>query len=389
MGLLLSYNVRNLLVRWRVNAAATAGIALVVMAFVTLHAMAAGFGATLRATGRDDNGMLLLRGAVSEPVSFFPREHADRISVDARIARAADGQPLVSREVVVMANLPKKSNGEPTNVTLRGVTAKAFVVRGGVRLTEGRALRPGLAEIIVGERARERVRGLEIGSKVRVQRRDWKVVGVFAADGGAFESEIWGDFDVIAPTFQRGEGQSALVVRLADPGSLEGFDREIRANPQMRLHLVRERAFYEGQSSAVTTPLLVLAGFVTIVLGFGAIFGAMNTMHAVVATRTREVGTLRVLGFSRASVLVSFVIESTLLALAGGVLGCLLALPAHGWTAATGQTAGFAEVAWALRITPTAALTGLAFAAIMGVLGGALPAMRAARMPLTDALRGA
>jgi putative ABC transport system permease protein len=389
MTLLLAYNLRNLVVRWRVNILAMVGIAFVVMAFVTLHAMAAGFRATLRATGRDDNAIVLLRGAASEPVSFFAKDQADSLMVDPRIMRDAMGQPLASREVVVMANLPKKSNGEPTNVTLRGITTKAFAVRGGIRVIEGRKPQPGLYELIVGERVRERVRGLVVGAKVRIQRRDWQVVGAFAADGGAFESEMWGDLDVVAPTFQREGGQSALVVRLSDPSTLDAFDREIRANPKTRLQLVRERAFYEAQSSTVTTPLLALAWFVGIVMGFGAIFGAMNTMHAIVTTRTREIGTLRVLGFSRLIVLISIVIESTLLALGGGLLGCALALPANGLTAATGNTAGFAEVAWAFRLTPMAALTGLVFSAVMGMLGGFLPALRAARMPLTAALRGA
>jgi ABC-type lipoprotein release transport system permease subunit len=385
----LSYNFRNLIVRWKVTLLALLGIALVVSSFVVLHAMAAGFQKTLRATGREDNAVVVLRGSPSEPVSFIPKEHAEQLALDPRVARGADGEPLASREIVVITNLPKRADGAPTNVLLRGVTPRAQLVRGGIRVVEGRDVRPGLAEIIVGQRIKDRVQGLDVGSKIRIQRRDWEIVGVFAAEGGAFESEMWGDLDVVMSTFGRSGGQSSLVVRMADPSRIDDFDREIRSSVQTRLEMKQERAFYESQSSSVTQPLLALAGFVSIVMGIGAIFGAMNTMHAIVATRTREIGTLRVLGFSRRSVLFGFVIESMLLALAGGVLGCLAALPANGLSAATGQTANYAEIAWAFRVTPTSALLGMSFAAVMGLLGGLLPAWRASRMPLTAALRGA
>jgi putative ABC transport system permease protein len=213
------------------------------------------------------------------------------------------------------------------------------------------------------------------------------VVGVFSAQGSAFESEIWGDYDVMGPAFLRPGGQNSLTVRLLDPTTLKKFDEEIRANPQMQLQMDSERDYYANQSSTVSGPLLALSIFVSFVMGIGAVFGAMNTMYAIVAARTREIGTLRALGFSRLSILTSFLIESVFLALVGGAVGCLLAFPMNGFTTGTGQTASFSEVAFAFRITGGSLAAGMIFALVMGFLGGLLPGLRAARLPITSALR--
>ncbi|HEU4401829.1 MAG TPA: ABC transporter permease, partial [Candidatus Polarisedimenticolia bacterium] len=306
MALPLSYNIRSLVVRWKVALLAIFGIGLVVTVFVVLLAMASGFRIVLGSTGSTDNGIVVQRGSGSELTSFFSLEHANFIMADARVARGTDGQPLASPEVVVVANLPRRADGEPANVTLRGVTPRAFAVRRGVHVLEGRLFTPGLNEVIVGARIRDRIRGVDLGATIRVQKRDWRVVGIFAADGGAFESEIWGDVDVMGPAFQRSGGQNSLTVRLRDAATLADFDREIQANPQMQVQLVQERQYYEDQSAQVSRPLLALAGFVSIVMGIGAVFGAMNTMYAIVAARTREIGTLRALGFARRSVLLAF-----------------------------------------------------------------------------------
>jgi len=194
---------------------------------------------------------------------------------------------------------------------------------------------------------------------------------------------------VMGPAFQRGGGQNSLTVRLSDPRTLKDFDRDLRANPQMQVQMTQERQYYEDQAGAVSRSLLALAGFVSIVMGIGAVFGAMNTMYAIVAARTREIGTLRALGFSRRSILVSFLVESVFLALIGGALGCALAFPMNGFTTATGQTASFSEIAFAFRVTPAAVIAGLVFAVVMGICGGLLPAARAARLPITAALREA
>ncbi len=389
MALPLSYNVRNLAVRWQVTLLAIVGISLVVTVFVVLLSMAAGFRLALRATGVPGNAVVVQRGSASELTSWVPLGNRSIIEADARVAAGADGKPLASPEVVVVANLPRRADGEPTNVTMRGITPRAWQVRGRIDIKSGRTFTPGLREIIAGERIAERIQGLDVGSTIKIQRQDWQVVGIFASGEGAFESELWGDLDVMGPAFQRTGGSNSLVLKLKDPSTRASFDKEVRANPQMQLTVVDERKYYEDQAGPVVAPLMVLAGIVGVLMGVGAIFGAMNTMYAIVAARTREIGTLRALGFSRFSILFSFVLESVFLALIGGLLGCLLALPANGMTGATGNTAGFAELAWAFKVTPQLLIGGMAFALAMGLAGGLLPAFRASRLPITSALREA
>jgi len=387
MALPLSYNYRNLVVRWKVTLLAIGGIALVVTVLVALTAMSRGFQRALAETGSPDNGIIVQRGSGSELTSFFSREQRNLIEADERIARAPDGKPLVSPDIVIVANLKKKEDGQPTNVTVRGVTPMAFEVRRGIRITNGRNFTPGLNELIVGEKIARRMAGLDLGSKIKIQKREWEVVGWFGANGSAFESEIWGDYDVMGPAFLRGGGQNSLTVRLKDPKTREAFDKDLQANPQFQLEMKDERQYYADQSGPVSGPLLVLATFVSLFMGIGAVFGAINTMNAIVASRTREIGTLRALGFSRTSILGAFLIESLLLALVGGLLGCLFSIPWNGYTAGTGQTQSFSEVAFAFRITPDALLSGVLLALGMGLVGGLLPAIRAARLPITTALR--
>ena len=389
MALPISYNMRSLAVRWRVTVLAIGGIALVVAVFVALLAMSAGFRFALRATGRDDNAILVQPGSASELTSWVPLSHRNLVSVDERVARGADGQPLASPELVIVSNMPRRVDDAPTNITVRGVTPRAFEVRGGIDITAGRNFTPGLYEIIVGERIAQRMRGLDLDGAIEIQRQRWTIVGLFSSQGGAFESEIWGDAEVMGPAFQRTGGSNSLALRLKDPETLAAFDRDIRNNPEMQLELKAEREYYEEQAGPVATSLLVLALFVAVVMGVGAVFGAMNTMYAIIAARTREVGTLRALGFSRLAILTGFLVESAGLALVGGLLGCLVALPINGYSTATGQTASFSEIAFAFRVTPGIVLTALAFALLMGIAGGLLPAVRAARLPVTTALREA
>ena len=254
---------------------------------------------------------------------------------------------------------------------------------------QGRKYTPGLDEVIVGEKLMDRIQGLQVGGTVKYQRKEFKIVGAFAADGGALESEIWGDYDVIGATFQRGAGSNSLVVRMKDPKDIPALDRWMQAQPNWQLRALPERKYYADQAGPVATPLKVLAFGVAIIMGIGAVFGAMNTMYAIVAARTREIGTLRALGFSRRSILLSFVLESVFLALVAGAIGCLLAFPMNGFSTGTGQTASFSEIAFAFRITPGIVTTGMIFALAMGFLGGLLPAWRGARMPITTALREA
>ena len=388
MALPLSYNVRNLRVRWQVTLLAVMGIALVVAALAVLMAMSEGFATALRSTGRTDNAIVVQRGSGSELTSGVPIDQRNLIIVDERVARGQDGQPLMSPEWVVVLNLPKK-DGQPTNVTLRAVTQKAFEVRGGIEIVGGRTFTPGLDEVIVGRKLVDRLEDVDLGKKVKYQRKEFNVVGVFASQGGAFESEIWGDFDVLGQEFQRGAGSNSLVVRVKDPSQIPALDRWIRAQPQMQLQAVEERKYYEDQAGPLARALRALAMFVAFVMGIGAVFGAMNTMYAIVAQRTREVGTLRALGFKRRAILLAFVIESVFLALVGGAIGCLLAMPMNGFSTGTGQTQSFSEIAFAFRITPQIVMSGMALAALLGLIGGLLPALRASRLPITTALREA
>lgn len=387
MALPIGYNLRNLKERWRTSLLAIGGVALVVMVVVSLLSMASGFRIALRATGRPDNGIVVQRGSLSELTSWLPREHANRISVDSRVARDGNGRPMASCEVVVITSLPKITDGQPANVTLRGVTPQAFDIRGGIRIIEGRSFQPGLYEMIVGQRIRERVRGLELGSMVKFQNTRWKVVGAFVAEGGAFESEVWTDYTALEPVIGRGGGCESLTLRLSDPRTRQSFDRDLRRNPQMQVQLDEERKYYEDQAGPVAMSLTALAIFVAVVMGIGAVFGAMNTMYAIVASRTREIGTLRALGFSRRSILFAFVVESLMLASIGGLLGCALAYPVNGFSTGTGQTLSFSEIGFAFHVTQFDLAVGLAFALTMGFVGGLLPAMRAARLPITAALR--
>ncbi len=389
MALPLSYNVRNLRQRWKVTLLAIFGIGLVVAVFVTLLAMENGFRIALRSTGSPLNGIVTQRGSMSELTSWMAIGDANVLMVDPRVARDGSGKPMASCEVVVLTNRPRKSDGQPANITFRGVSPMAFQVRNGVKIVEGRNFTPGLYEVIVGKKIADRVTGLDIGSTINIQKKSWKVVGLFDAEGSSFESEIWGDYDAMAPAIGRNGGCESLTLRLANPATLASFDKEVRANPRVQLQVDSEPKYYENLAGPTAQTLLGLAAFVAIVMGIGAVFGAMNTMYAIVAQRTREIGTLRALGFSRFSILFSFVLESVLLALIGGLLGCLLAFTMNGYTAGTGQTQSFSEMAFAFKITPDVLIFGIVFAVVMGFVGGLLPAFRASRMPITKALREA
>lgn len=388
MALPISYNIRSLYVRGRVTLLAIGGIALVVAVLIVLTAMAAGFRIALQASGSTENAIITQRGSTSEITSGMPRDVVNTISVDSRVARDAEGNPLASPELAVVAAMRRKEDGADVNVVIRGVTPMVFKVRSGIAIGEGRNFTPGLYEVIVGRKLFERMEGMGLGRTIKMQRRDWTIVGVFDAGGSGFESEVWGDKDAMGPAFGRGAGAQVLTVRMNDPSAIAAFNDDLQRNPQMQVQATQERLYYEQQSAGVSGPLMALAVFVALVMGVGAVFGAMNTMYAIVAARTREIGTLRALGFSRLAILTAFVLESTCLAIVGGALGCLVALPANGISSAAGG-ANFAEVAFAFRVTPTAIIVGMTLAVLMGILGGLMPSFRAARLPITSALREA
>jgi putative ABC transport system permease protein len=369
------------------TAAMTAmGIAMVVAVFVMTMAIAQGFRGALVASGSNENAILLRKGATSETVSAVLRPQLSIIEALPQIARARDGHPLASPELVVIISLPRQSDNKPANVPLRGVGPRAFEIRNTLKFVEGRRLTPGMREINVGKQAVGRFKGLTLGSDVKFGNTAWKVVGVFTADDASFESEVWGDVELMMPAFQRG-GYQSVTVKLVDPSAIDSLQAAVAADPRLDLKPQRERDYYDGQSETTGTLIRVFATFVTAILSIGAIFGAMNTMYAAVAYRTREIGTLRALGFSRLRIVAAFLAESVALAIVGGAIGCLIALPVHGLSTGAMNMTSFSELAFKFRITPGLLLGGMVFAAVMGAAGGLLPAIRAARIPVARALR--
>jgi putative ABC transport system permease protein len=385
MALPIRYSLRSLSIRWKSTLLAMIGIGLVIAVFLGLLSMARGFQLALRASGIPGNAIVLQKGAMSELGSTFSKAAGDWVSNDPRVAHGVDGTALASPELVLVVALPKRSDGELTNVGVRGVTPAAFNLRTEVTIVDGRRARPGFFEIMVGKRSQDRIRGLQIGSRLALLRREFEIVGVFSAEGSSFESEIWGDFDTMASAFNRAGLENSLTVRLADPRGLPGFDRDLQANLQYPLTMTDEREYYEGQAGPLIAFIRGLAAFVGVVMGIGAVFAAMNTMYAIVAKRTREVGTLRVLGFPRSAVLIAFVLEGSILALAGGILGCALSLLMNGIRASS--TGSMGEISFAFRATAIDLVYGLLFAVTMGIVGSFLPAWDAARMPIISALR--
>ncbi len=387
MPLPLAYNIRNVRERWTVSLLAVVGIALVVAVFGVLTAMSQGFAQALRGTGREDNVMVVSRGSNSEITSRVEIDQRNAIIEQIQPATSADGRLLASWEGVSVMALPRKADGKRTNVVLRAVTPQAFPVRSDIHFIQGRRFTFGLEEVIVGRRIMERIAGLELGGIVKYRRRQLRIVGIFESDGAAFESEIWGDYDVVRSVVSRGAGSNSLVIRVKDPGLIPALDRWIRLQPNMPLKAVAERRYYEDQAGPVAKTIAALGGLVAVVMGVGAVFAAMNTMYRVVASRTREIGTLRAIGFSRGAILTSFVIESALLGVIGGSLGCALAFTLHGYSTSTSNLQSFSEVAFAFSITPEIIGASMAFALTMGVLGGLLPAARAAGLPIAEAVR--
>jgi putative ABC transport system permease protein len=375
-----------MIVRKGTAAMTAGGIAMVVAVFVMTLAIAQGFRQTLVASGSPQNAIVLRKGATAETTSAVFRPDVPIIESLPQVARGPDGRPLASPELVVVIALPRQSDNQPANVPARGVGARAFDVRDTLKFVEGRRFAPGTREINVGRLAVGRFKGLTLGSDVKFGAATWTVVGVFTADDASFESEVWGDVDLMMPAFQR-NGYQSMTVKLGDPSMFDSFKATLEGDPRLYLRSQREGDYYAEQSQAMTTVIRVFGTFVTLILAIGAMFGAMNTMYAAVAYRTREIGTLRALGFSRSRIVTAFLAESIALAVIGGILGCLLALPVHGLSTGTTNFSSFSEVAFKFRITPALLAGGVIFAALMGAVGGLLPAIRAARIPVARALR--
>jgi putative ABC transport system permease protein len=383
----LVYNVRSVRQRWTSAIVAVLGIAGTVGVFVAMLAMANGFRATLVASGSPANAIIRRAGATSEMESAINLDQV-RVIQDAPGVAASAAGPLVSAEVVVVANFPLRASGTDANVQVRGVSPRALEVRDSVRVARGRFFAPGLAELVVGRNVAATYVGFDLGSTIRFGGGTWTVVGEFDAGGSAFDSEIWCDASVLNQVYQRPQSvfQSATV-HLTSPAALAQFKDAVTADPRLTVQVDREVSYYEKQSRQLTTLITVLGSLIAAVMAIGAVFGALNTMYSAVSERAREIATMRALGFGSGSVVTSFVFESLFIALLGGVLGCLAVLPINGLTTGTMNWQTFSHLAFAFRITPGLLAAGLAFALLMGLIGGVPPALRAARRPVAVALR--
>jgi len=383
----LGYTLASLRARWPSALVAVVGIAGTVAVFVAMLALARGFQAAMLASGSPDNAIVRRAGATSEMYSVFGLEQLRAVE-DATVVARADGVPLVSGEVVVVAALPLRATGTDANVQVRGVTPRVLKVRPQLRVTEGRFFRAGMAEVVVGSHARHSYAGLDLGMPIRFGGREWQVVGILDAGGSAFDSEIWCDADLLNAAYQRPLGivQSATV-RLRDAAELGRLQATLAQDPRLTVEAESEVAYYERESRLLRGLILGLGLLVAGVMGVGAVFGALNTMYSAVAERSREVATLRALGFGGGAVVLAFVVEALLISLVGGALGCVAVLPVNGLTTGTMNWSTFAHLAFAFRITPGLLGVGLGFAVAMGLLGGLPPAIRAARLPVAAALR--
>jgi len=368
-------------------AATVFGIAGVVAVFVGVLSIAAGFRRAMLASGSPDAAIVLRGGADSEMVSGFARPDTRVIADAPGVARNEQG-PLASAELFVIINLPKRSTGTDANVPLRGVESAAPAVRDNVKLVAGRMFEWGKNEVIVGTGAALEFSGLEVGGSVKVGSAEWPVVGVFTAAGGVAESEIWTDAKVLQGAYHRGDSFQSVSVRLASAGSFQEFKDALTSNPQLNVKVLRQSDHYAAQSQTVTRLITSLGYLIAALMGVGAVFGALNTMYSAVSTRTREIATLRALGFGRTAIVVALLLESLALALFGGVLGGGAAyLVFNNFHAATMNWQSFSQVVFAFAVTPELLVQGIVWATLIGLIGGLLPAIRAARLPIASALR--
>jgi putative ABC transport system permease protein len=384
----VAYNLRSLRARWSSTVVAVLGIAGTVSVFVAMLSLARGFEATLVASGSPRNAIVRRAGATSEMDSGVTIDQIRIIEDAPGVGRGPGVGPLVSPEVVVVAAFPLKGRGTDGNAQVRGVSAKVLDVRPGVRLVAGRMFRPGLSELVVGRNVAAAYDGLDLGDTVRFGGGAWTVVGVVDAGGTAFDSEIWGDAAVVKQVFQRPPPLfQSVTVRLTSPEALRAFKDALTADPRLTVQVDREVDYYTKQSRQLTTLITVIGSIVAVVMGIGAVFGALNTMYSAVTERAREIATMRAIGFGAGSVVLSFMIEALCIALVGGLLGCVIVLPLNGLTTGTMNWQTFSHLAFAFQVTPLLMAWGLGFALVMGLVGGVPPAIHAARMRVAVALR--
>jgi len=368
-------------------AATIFGIAGVVAVLVGVLSIATGFRRAMTSSGAADAAIILRSGADSEMVSGFGRGETRLIADAPGVARNEQG-PLASAELFVILNVPKRSTGTDANVPLRGVEGAAMSVRDKMQIVEGRMFAWGRNEVIVGAGASGQFAGLEVGGIVKVGRESWPVVGKFTAGGGLAESEIWTDAKVLQAAYNRGDSFQSVYVRLNSAGAFPAFKDALTANPQLNVKVQRQSDYYAGQSEMLSRLVTTLGYLIAALMAVGAVFGALNTMYSAVAARTREIATLRALGFGRGAVVIALMFESLVLALIGGAVGGLLAYAAfNNFQASTMNWQSFSQVAFSFAVTPQLLIKGIVWATLIGLLGGLLPALRAARLPIAAALR--
>ena len=387
MAIPIVYNLRSVRARWTSAIVAVVGIAGTVGVFVAMLSLANGFRATLVSSGSPDNALIVRGGATSEMTSGVALDAVKIIQDAPGIARGPNG-PLVTAEAVLMAPIPLRSTGTDANVEVRGVSPNVLEIRKGVRIIEGRMFSPGLAEVVVGKNANTTYSGLTLGNTIGLGTVQWKVVGVFDAGGSSFDSEVWGDPHLLTAAYNRPDTFfQSVTAHLTSRESLTQLREALTSDPRLNVDVLREIDYYAKQSTRMTTLITRLGGFVAFVMAIGAVFGALNTMYSAVADRGKEIATMRALGFGGPSVVFSFLLEALLISFVGGLLGCLAVLRLNGITTSTINFQTFSNLAFAFKITPGLLAEGIVFALVMGVLGGLLPAVRAAGLPVATALR--
>jgi len=386
MKIPIVYNWRNLLARKLTTTLTVLGIGLVVFVFAAVLMLANGFKKTLVGTGEPNNVIFVRKGANAELVSIVPRSQYNIVRTQPEAVLMDDGRAIVAPELVVINNLRKRSDDEPTNIVVRGVSPESIPLRPKFKLIKGRLWRPGTSEIIAGKGVAEKFKGCGLDESVNMGMREWKVVGIFEASGSAFESELWGDVEQFMDAFRR-PVFSSVTMRMNDPSQFDAMKARIESDPQFTLDVKREIAFYEEQSQYLGTFIQMLGLTITIIFSFGAMTGAVITMYSAVANRATEIGTLRALGFRRRNVLASFLIECVLLSLLGGLLGLVFATTLQFVNISTTNWTSFSEVVFGFNISPAIVVGSLLFAVVMGIIGGFAPAVRAARMKVVEALR--
>lgn len=387
MQIPLKYILRSSTSRRLTTLITMLGIALVVFVFTAVLMMANGVQKTLRSTGSDDNIIVVRKAAMSEIMSILDREAAGIVVNLPQVARFADGRPMSSKEVVVIINLDKLGADGISNVTVRGVEEAAFQLRPQVRIVEGRMFRWGAREVIAGAGITDRFVGAQIGETVKFGGDVWTVVGIFDSEGSGFDSELWGDLNQIADAFRR-SSLSTVTARLKNPDDFSDVASAFESDNRLQYFTAkREKKFFEEQSEMMATFIRILGIFITVIFSTGATIGAMITMYGSVANRTVEIGTMRALGFYRRSILLAFLIESIVLSLGGGVVGLALASLLQFFTISTLNFGSFSELAFSFALSPRIVTQSLGFSLLMGLLGGFLPSVRAARLDIIQALR--